>query len=398
MKVSLPAFPTVAACRQAANPHPVAACRQAADATAPKPGGFGYRRDQSLGGFGYRRDQSLGGFGYRRDRRGAMLILLVIMLFAFLMTVAMSIDIAYMHLTRSELRASTDAAAKAAATVLADTLDTDAAIAAGQRMAVRNPVGGQPLSLARGDFSFGASVRGRDGRFVFDPAAATTNSVRVDGRRSDGSLSGPVPLFFGNLTGTQVFTPELTATATFLQRDITLVIDRSGSMAGTKFVDLTAAIGIFVDLLAETPVREVVGLASYSEDATEDVQLTTDFNEITTAMTRLPVGGRTSISRGMSAGRQIARRGRDTNFVERTMIVMTDGRHNTGPEPRSVARQLARENTTIHTITFGVGADRPRMIEIADIGDGRHFHADNGAQLRAVYREIALTLGTLVTQ
>ena len=337
------------------------------------------------------------GHGNRR-RRGAMMILLVVMLFAFLMTVAFSIDIAYMHLTRSELRASTDAAAKAAATTLADTLDRDAAIAAGQNLATLNRVGGQPLGLAAGDFTFGASQRNRDGRYIFDPATRINNSVRVVGRRTDGSLSGPVPLFFGNLTGTEVFRPELSATATFLQRDITLVIDRSGSMRGQKFSDLIDAIGIFVDLLGQTPAEEVVGLASYSEHATEDVQLTTDFNAIPAAMASLPVDGRTSISRGMAAGRRIARRGRDTDFVERTMIVMTDGRHNTGPEPRVVAAQLAREETTIHTITFGAGADRGRMIEVADIGGGRHFHANNGAQLRDVYREIALTLGTLVTQ
>ena len=53
---------------------------------------------------------------------------------------------------------------------------------------------------------------------------------------------------------------------------------------------------------------------------------------------------------------------------------------------------------TIHTITFGRDADRRRMVDVASIGGGRHFHADNGTQLKQIYREIALTLSTMMTQ
>jgi hypothetical protein len=80
------------------------------------------------------------------------------------------------------------------------------------------------------------------------------------------------------------------------------------------------------------------------------------------------------------------------------MIVMTDGLHNRGPEPRIVARSLADQNVVIHTITFGSAADIPRMQEVATIGQGRHFHAASGAQLAEIYREIALSLGTLLTE
>ena len=39
--------------------------------------------------------------------------MICVMIFAFMVTVAFSVDIAYMHLVRSELRSTTDAAAKA---------------------------------------------------------------------------------------------------------------------------------------------------------------------------------------------------------------------------------------------------------------------------------------------
>ncbi|MCM2373498.1 vWA domain-containing protein [Aporhodopirellula aestuarii] len=337
-------------------------------------------------------------FGRRANsRRGAMLILIAIMLFMFLITMAFSIDIAQMHLSRAELRAASDAAANAAATTLADTLDQNAAIARGQEIAAANFVNNDPLLLAAGDFDFGRSERQANGKYEFSNGGSPLNSVRVNGRRTVGSRSGAVPLLFGNVTGTELFEPSMTSTATYIERDITLVIDRSGSMSGQKFADLTSALIIFTNLLNSTPVEEQVGLASYNDRATEDVQLTENFGEITDALARLRTAGYTSISRGMQAGQNIASRGRPPEFVERTMIVMTDGQHNRGIEPRIVAADLADDDVTIHTITFGNGADIRRMREVAEIGGGRHYHALTGAELQAVYRDIALTLGTVLT-
>lgn len=333
-----------------------------------------------------------------KPRRGAMLILIAVMLFMFLITMAFSIDIAQMHLTRAELRAATDAAANAAATELATTFSQADAISRGQQIAAANSVNSEPLLLSPADFSFGRSERQGNGKFTFTAGGSPSNSVRVDGRRTTGSRSGAVPLFFGNVTGTDIFEPIQNSTATYIERDITLVIDRSGSMSGQKIVELTAAINVFINLLNTTPVEEEVGLASYNSTASEDVQLTDDVNEILAALPLLRTGGLTSISRGMQAGQNIATRGRPPNFVERTMIVMTDGRHNRGIEPRIVAADLVNDEVTIHTITFGRGADLARMQEVATIGGGKHFHADSGLELEQVYREIALTLGTVLTE
>jgi Mg-chelatase subunit ChlD len=326
-----------------------------------------------------------------------MLVLIAVMLFAFLMTVAFSIDIAQMHLSRTELRTASDAAANAAATTLANTLDRDAAIARGKEIAAANLVSGEPLLLSNSDFDFGRSERQANGKFLFTAGSGPFNGVRVDGRRTAGSRSGEVPLFFGNITGTHVFEPQLSATATFVERDITLVVDRSGSMRGRRFADLTNAIQVFTNLLGATPVQEQVGLASYNSTATEDVGITSNLAAIDLAMTRLRTGGLTSISRGMIAGRNVMRGGRPKEFVERTMIVMTDGRHNTGVEPRIVARLLAVDDVTIHTITFGAGADIARMREGAEIGGGKHFNALSRAELIDAYREIAQTLATQLT-
>lgn len=334
-----------------------------------------------------------------RQRRGAMLVLILVMLAGFLAAAALMICVAQIQLARTELRSSTDAAAKAAAEALLRTQSVDLAIARGQQVAAMNLVQGEALQLRPDDFSFGRAVADADtGVYGFSPGQAPFNSVRVSGRRTTDSASGPIPLFLGNLLGVGVFEPAQLVTATYIDRDIVLVVDRSGSMFGRKFFDLIVAIDTFVDTLQSTEMEEFVGLASYSSGATADLALTQDLARIPAAIRRMPVSGATSISAGMNAGRSLIARGAAREFVERTMIVMTDGNHNTGAEPRGVARVLAAEGVVIHTVTFGADADQRRMREIAAIGRGRFYHAATGAELREVYREIALTLSTQLTQ
>lgn len=333
------------------------------------------------------------------QRRGAMLLTIVFLLIGFIAAAALMIGVAQMQLARTELRSATDAAAKGAAQALSRTQDINQSIAAGQALARENLVQGEPLLLAAGDFQFGRSeADNNSGAFIFRPDQTPINSVRVVGSRTAGSLSGPIPFFFGNVLGRGEFEPRQTAIATYIERDIVLVIDRSGSMAGRKFRDLRSALAIFTQTLRDTPVEENVGLASYSTFASSDVPLTENLDEIDTSVGRMIPDGLTSISRGMEAGATILNSGRSSQFVERTMIVMTDGLHNTGPEPINVARRLAAQNVTIHGIIFGNDADRRRMQQIADIGGGRFFAATNGQQLREIYREIALTLSTMITE
>lgn len=80
------------------------------------------------------------------------------------------------------------------------------------------------------------------------------------------------------------------------------------------------------------------------------------------------------------------------------MIVLTDGLQNQGRPARDAARTQAALGTAIHSITFGRDADRAAMRDVASIGGGRYFHADNGVELRRVFEEIALTLSTILTE
>jgi len=328
-----------------------------------------------------------------------MMVFIGVLMVVFIVGVAISIEYAHIQLARTELRTATDAAAKAAALELSRSHNVDTAIATATRVAAENRIIGRPLLLAPSDFRFGNSVQNNTtGRFDFRDSDSPINSVRVDGKRTAASRGGGIALFFGRFFNVPFFEPTSTATATFINRDVVLVVDRSGSMAGRRLTELQAAIATFTRTLAETPVDEHVGLASYAELASPDVLLTPDLAAIDRAANRLVADGWTSISGGMQAGEEVFRSGRSASFAERTMIMMTDGRHNRGPEPKTTAQRLANDGVVIHTITFGDKADLDGMREIARIGRGRHHHAANAAQLAQAYREIALSLSTLITQ
>ena len=333
-----------------------------------------------------------------RTRRGAMLVLIAFLLVAFFITVIFSVDVAYMHLVNSQLRAATDAAAKAATDTLSRTEDVDAARQAAKDLAAANLVGGQPLVLSDGDIVFGSSHTATNGSVSFTPGGTPLSATRILGRRTAGSPSGDVPLFFGGLIGTPRYSTSLQATASRRDRDICLVVDRSGSMSGQKIIDLKDAVTIFLATLNETPQDEFVGLASYSSSPSLDQPLTETLPLVDSAMQSLNASGLTNIGGGIDVGRGILNNGRNSGFVEKTMILMTDGRHNTGTSPEDAAARAIADGIVIHTITFGAGASQTRMEDIADSAGGTFNHAPNGEALKDIYREIALTLQTQLTE
>ena len=359
------------------------------------------------------------------------MVLVAVLIPVFVMMAAIAVDISFMQLVRTELRTATDAASRAGSKELSLTQDIDAARAAALDAASRNLVAGEPLLLAPGDVEFGTSAQSGPGsRFAFSLGGNPINAVRATGRRTAGSPSGAVRLFLGSFMGVDTFEPVYNATSTALDRDICLVIDRSGSMgldisfpgtgngqncgplsSRTRFSALAQAVQAFLSELDRTFPEERVALASYSSavsrtcaggDFEYDVaelhqELTLNYTDITAVMEafmRVGIGGRTAIGEGLREGIRGLRNPRP--FALKTIVLMTDGRHNLGVEPAVIARDAADADITVHTVTFSPNADFGRMRDVARITGGQHFHADTAADLAIVFREIARTLPVVV--
>jgi hypothetical protein len=239
-----------------------------------------------------------------------------------------------------------------------------------------------------------------------------------------------VPLFFGSLIGTPSFEPRQVATASFLNVDICLVLDRSTSMklgvtendhglggsdgrlcsppnAASRWTALDGAVRVFLEELDDTEAEEQVALATYSSGSESpqsfscgrsnspsslDVPLSTDLGQTATAMDRLKTtvwNGYTYIESGIRTGLgALQDPNRARRSAEKVMIVLTDGHQNVG-NALNAARECTAAEIMVHTITFSDGADQAAMREVAAETGGQHFHASSATQLRKIFRDLA---------
>ena len=106
------------------------------------------------------------------------------------------------------------------------------------------------------------------GKWGFVANGTPTNSFQVLAKRTNGSSSGPVNLFFGGTSGQRIFEPQATSTAASLDRDVALVVDHSGSMRRTnRWKGLKNAVDIFLQELDKSDATEHVSLTGYSSRA-----------------------------------------------------------------------------------------------------------------------------------
>jgi Flp pilus assembly protein TadG len=368
-----------------------------------------------------------------RTRRGAIVVLAALMMIVFLASVAFSVDVAYMQLTKIKLRSATDAAARAAGEGLSRAQDENYARQAAKDIAAANYVAGEPLLLDDADVIFGKSEQQASGSWAFTPNGQPVNAVRVNGRRTREAPSGSVPIFFGRVFNVFDFQPIQAATVVRLDRDICIVVDRSSSMklyltdagglmstgdarfcqppnmALSRWGALSIGIDRFVSALDTTPQSELVALVSfastysacsYSNNASDvNCPLSTNNSAVTSAMATLSTkkfNGATNIASGITKGIQVLTSASARPYAAKTMVLMSDGAYNQGSVPHVVAADAAAQDIIIHTITYGE-ADPVEMKAISDATGGNNYIAPNAQALQDAFEEIALTLPVVFT-
>lgn len=374
--------------------------------------------------------------GSRRHRRGVIVVLVGILAIALLACVVFSVDVAYMQLCRTRLRAATDAAARAAGEALSREQDLDASRQAAIDIAQLNMVAGEPLLLdVNADVVFGNSTQQESGAWAFVPGGSPINAVRVFGRRTRDAPAGSVSTFFGHVFNVLDFEPVSSATVVRLDRDICIVVDRSSSMklyltdtaptmstrdsrfckppnmSLSRWAALSDAFDSFVAALHTTPQDEYLSLASYASSGTwcsysnntADINqyLSADYGDAESAMTLLSNtkwNGATDIAAGLQKGiESLTDSDTARPFAAKTMVLMTDGHYTQGPAPSSVAPDALPHDIVIHTVTFGDGADQAEMQAVAQATGGNFYHAPDAQTLQEVFEEIALTLPVMFT-
>lgn len=364
-----------------------------------------------------------------RARRGAVTVLMTAMIISLLVMGAIAIDIAYLQLANTQLRKTADAAAQAGSEALARLQDQDAARAAAKAVALENTVLGSPYTLADSDISLG-SVSFSNGAWAFSSGGTSPNAVRINSRVSPTGFH----TVFGNVTDVQRLNPTQSATAAHFQRDIVLVLDRSGSMGwdlsgnnwqyppgrdyctapepnNSRWGVLTKAVTTFVDEINLTPQTEYLGLVTFASNYSDcsrsvsevstNASLGTSYGNVTTAMgsisTKAVIGG-TAISSGIDRARTILVSNSTRRFADKMIVLLTDGVENVGRSSLSAAEDAAAAKITIHTITYSAGADQDTMAAVAAKTGGNHYHAPNKQALLDIFETIARGIPVVMTQ
>lgn len=200
---------------------------------------------------------------------------------------------------------------------------------------------------------------------------------------------------------------------------VVLSMDVSGSMRSQDILPsrLEAAKEAAKSFVRSLPPRIPVGLVAFGGYALLLVRPTTDREELVESIDRLEFLPRTAIGEGLlEAVAALPGRGRPdrTGSVPRrppggwppgVVVLLSDGRSNTGIDPLEAARLARAQGVTVYTVgvgqpftgsdawTIGGPLDEETLKEIARITGGTYHHASSARALREIYRRLARVVG-----
>jgi Ca-activated chloride channel family protein len=199
--------------------------------------------------------------------------------------------------------------------------------------------------------------------------------------------------------------------------NIILAVDLSESMAaldfqkGGKIVDrLEAAKGVIQDFITKR-TGDRLGLVVFGSEAYTQLPLTRDYDTLSEILERLEIGAAgTSTAIGDAVGIALKRL-EDIEGKSNIIILLTDGRSNSGTlSPEAAVEIAARKGVKIYTVGIGgegtapfrvttsgfgpryvykqVNMDEDALKDIAKKTDGLYFKAENTQGLEKIYDTI----------
>jgi len=225
--------------------------------------------------------------------------------------------------------------------------------------------------------------------------------------------------------------PSAVITLPSQQRVIILAIDVSLSMRAADVLPsrLHAAQDAARKFVQEQPPDVRIGIVSFAGTASLVQQPTSDREDLVAAIDRLQLDRQTAIGSGIvvslatlfpDEGIDLAAMVLDRRSPKRppkpapvasnphaAIILLTDGRRTTGPDPLEAARMAADRGIRVFTVGFGTAAgamapvegysifmmfDEETLKAIADLTGAEYFHATTADELHKVYEQLGSKL------
>ena len=271
-----------------------------------------------------------------QNQRGAVLIVFGLLLVVLVGFVALGMEVGRWYLVRAELSKGVDAAALAGAKNISNPYVTVDAIV---------------QDIGKENFPPGYAETpgtGAAGSILFTTQNVDSKSIKVTGAVNAQAI-------LARLFGVNQIAVNTQGVAQKNEVEIMMILDRSGSMAGTPLSDLKTAATSFLDYFTETQDTDKMGLISFATGVTVDLPLTTNYvSAMTTKINAMNATGATN------AEYAIDQADGPSGFTDQTgipgdkrkqqyMIFFTDG------HPTAFSGKFRRNGIDYDAVVMGTG-------------------------------------------
>lgn len=165
-----------------------------------------------------------------------------------------------------------------------------------------------------------------------------------------------------------------------------LVVDKSGSMGGEKIEMAKEAARAAVELLGPS---DQVGVLAFDGDNfwISELHPCNDKGYVLDRIAGLEAGGGTSMAPAMEEAFETLR---SAVAKLKHVIILTDGVSEPG-DFQGIAESMASERITVTTVAMGADADQSLLEEIAQVGGGRYYLADDPGQVPQIFAKETVT-------
>ena len=182
--------------------------------------------------------------------------------------------------------------------------------------------------------------------------------------------------------------------------DIVMILDRSGSMAGSPLANLKNGANRFIDIIyqgsggsdGQIGNGSRIGIVSFSTTATQDAALTASVDALHAAVNGLTAGGYTNQSDGFAKALELFD---GSDGKGRIMVLFTDGRNTGGGNPYDMAERAKAEGIVIYCVGLQGrdGLDVPALDAWSSDPDSAYvLITPDDAELEQVFADLAANI------